>query len=98
MSDEYDIIHLGHEEVQEIVNWAVSAAALVTLMDNAPVHTNEKEAMERLDGYIQAIRLIMDNMPDVLIRPAEIVAMEAIDEAEKEQAIVEDFLEELEEL
>lgn len=98
MSDEYDIIHLGQEDVQEIVNWAVSAAALVTLMDNAPEHTNNEEAYERLEGYIQAIRLIMDNMPDVLIRPAEIVAMEAIDGAVEEQAIVDDFMEELKDL
>lgn len=98
MSDEYDIIHLGQDDVQQIVDWAVSAAALVTLMDSAPEHSNDEEALERLEGYIQAIHLILDNMPDVLIRPAEIVAMEAINEAEEEQAIVDDFMEELKDL
>lgn len=98
MSDEFDIIHLDQEDCQEIIDWAVSAAAMVILMDNAPEHTNVAEAVERLEGYIQAVEVMWDNMPDVLAGPAAIIAQESVDEAVAEEEEVEQFREELKDL
>lgn len=98
MSDEFDIIHLDGESTQAIIDWAVSAAAMVILMDNAPEHKNEAEGMERLDGYIQAIGIMWDNMPDILVGPASVIAQESVDEAVEEEEQVEQFREQLKEL
>ncbi len=98
MSDEFDIIHLDQESVQEIIDWAVSAAAMVILMDNAPIGDNKREELERLAGYDQAIDIMWDNMPDVLVGPATVVAQESVDEAVFEEEQVEQFREELKEL
>lgn len=98
MSDEFDIIHLDHEDTQAIIDWAVSAAAMVILMDNAPEHQNKDEGMERLEGYIQAIGIMWGNMPEVLVNPAAIIAQESMDEAVEEEKQVEAFREELKDL
>lgn len=88
---------LNQEEVQEIIDWAVGAAAMIVLMKNAPEHDDMDEAIERLDGYIQAIDLMVDNMPDTLVEPAYVVASEAIEDAEQEEEMVQQFLEEMDE-
>jgi hypothetical protein len=99
MSDEFDIVHLNQEQVQEIVDWAVATAAMTTLM-NADAEGLEEEndegKFETLEGYVQAITIIQDNMPTCLRGPAEIVAGEALEEAAADQEIVDEFLEELE--
>ena len=98
MSDEFDIIHLDGDETQEIINWAVSAAAMVVLMDNAPRGESKEDELERLEGYDQAIDIMWDNMPDVLVTPAAVVAQESVDEAVEEEEQVEAFREELKDL
>lgn len=98
MSDEFDIIHLDGDETQEIINWAVSAAAMVILMDNAPRGESSTDELQRLEGYDQAIDIMWDNMPDVLVTPAAVVAQESVDEAVEEEEQVEAFREELKDL
>lgn len=98
MSDEFDIVHIDHESSQEIIDWAVSAAAMVILMDNAPAHSNTDEAMERLEGYIQAIQIMLENMPDVLVGPAAAIAQDSVDSAIEDEQTVEQFRQELDEL
>lgn len=98
MSDEFDIIHLNQDETQEIIDWAVSAAAMVVLMDSAPVHDNVADNLEKLEGYIQAVNILLNNLPDVLRHPAAVIANESIEEALEEEAIVDEFKEELKDL
>lgn len=98
MSDEFDIIHLDGDETQEIINWAASAAAMVILMDNAPRGGSKEDELERLAGYDQAIDIMWDNMPDVLVTPAAVIAQESVDEAVEEEEQVEQFREELKDL
>ena len=98
MSDDFDVIHLDQGEVQSIIDWAVSAAAMVILMDNAPVGEDEEGELERLEGYTQAISIMWDNMPEVLVSPAAIIAQESVDEAVEEEEQVEAFREELKDL
>lgn len=98
MSDEFDIIHLDHDDTQSIIDWAVSAAAMVILMDNAPNGENKAEELERLQGYDQAVSIMWDNMPDILVNPAAIIAQESVDEAVEEEEQVEQFREELKDL
>lgn len=98
MADDFSIIHLDDEQTQEIIDWAVSTAAMIHLMDNAPEHGNIEEAVERLEGYIEAVEIMIDNMPDVLVGPAVEVAHEAVDNALYEDEQVEAFREELKDL
>lgn len=98
MSDEFDIIHLGQEDTQAIIDWAVSAAAMVILMDNAPRGDDDEGELERLAGYSQAIAIMWDNMPQILVNPAAIIAQESVDEAVEEEEAVEQFREQLKEL
>lgn len=98
MSDEFDIIHLDQEDCQAIIDWAVSAAAMVILMDNAPRGENAAEELERLEGYDQAHTIMWDNMPEVLVNPAAIIAQESVDEAVEEEEQVEQFREQLKDL
>lgn len=98
MADEFDIIHLDQDDTQAIIDWAVSAAAMVILMDNAPEHSNDEEGIERLEGYIQAIGIMWDNMPEILVGPAAVIAQESVDEAVEEEEQVEAFREELKDL
>ena len=98
MSDEFDIIHLDQDDTQEIIDWAVSAAAMVILMDNAPEHETKDEGIERLNGYIQAVGIMWDNMPDVLVGPASVIAQESVEEAVEEEQTVDQFREELKDL
>lgn len=98
MSEEDQNIMLEPEEVQEIINWAISAGAMITLMKHAPEHENAEEAIERLEGYIQAIDIMYDNLPDSISETAHEVASDSIEEAEKQEALVEDFRRELDEL
>lgn len=98
MADDFDVIHLGQDDVQEIIDWAVSAAAMVILMDNAPRGENDAEELERLAGYNQAISIMWDNMPDILVDPATIIAQESLDEAVEEEEQVEQFREQLKDL
>lgn len=85
-------------EVQEIIDWAVSASALVVLMTHSPEHTNEAETAERLDGFLQALQIMVDNLPASLVEPAHVVAAEAVNDAEHEQELVDQFLDEMKDL
>lgn len=98
MADEFDIIHLDQEDAQEIINWAVAAAGIVILMDNAPIHETPEEAVEKLQGYIEAVEIMWDKMPDVLAGPAAAIAEEALEEATAEEEAVEEFRKEIENL
>lgn len=97
MSDEFDIVHAGHDDIQDIVDWAVAAAALVVILENAPVHTNFVEAMERLENYVYVINSMWLNMPKALINPAIITAADAVEETLEDERQIEEFREELEE-
>lgn len=96
--DDFDIVHLDQEDCQSIIDWAVSAAAMVILMDNAPRGEDVAEELERLEGYDQAISIMWDNMPEVLAGPAAVIAQESVDEAVEEEEQVEQFREQLKEL
>ena len=96
--DEFDIFHLGQEDVQEIIDWAAGAAAMVLLMENAPEHTHTEEAIDRLDGYIQAVSIMVENMPQCLVGPATSIADTAVEAAVFEEEQVEQFREQLKEL
>lgn len=91
-------ITLEPEEVQAIINWAVSAGAMITILQNAPIHSNTEEALERLEGYVEAIDIIYANMPDCIIEPVHEVASESIDEAERNEEIVNEFRKQIDEL
>lgn len=98
MTDEFDIIHLEDGDAEAIIDWAVSVAAMVILMDNAPRGETKNEELERLAGYTHAVSIMWDNMPEILVGPASVIAQESVNEAVEEEETVEQFREELKEL
>lgn len=98
MADDFNIIHLGQDDVQKIIDWAVSAGAMVTLMHATPDPEDEKETKERLDGFYQAVEIMFHNMPEVMEEPAHMVAEETLENARAEEAAVEELRNELKDL
>lgn len=95
MSDEFDIEHFNHEQAQAVIDWAMSAGAMVMLMHNSPKHDNKSEAVERLDGFLNAIQIMMDNMPEVMETPCTLIATESLSFADREERAVEELRAEL---
>src|SRR5688500_5672764 len=101
MSDDHDDhmhISLEPEEVQSIIDWAISTAAMVTLMQHAPQHEDEAAAMDRLYGYIEDVQIMYDNMHYCIIEPSHEIAGDVIEEAHETERQVEEFMEELKDL
>lgn len=99
MTDEFDIVHISHDETQGIIDWAVSAAAMAIFMDAVP--NNPKtlaEAKKIIASLLDAVKITIDNMPETLVGPAQVLAVESYDEAVYEQEQVDMFLQEIEEL
>lgn len=98
MDDEDGKVTLEPEEVQQIINWAVGTSALVTLMQHAEEHHTVEQAMERLEGYIDAIDTIYVNIPECLMDTAHEMAAETIEESDRQEYILEQFRKEIEDL
>lgn len=90
--------HLDPGEVEEVVMWAIHAASTITLMHHHPEHDNDKEALERLEGYIQALEMMYNDLPTCIIEVSHDVASSIIEEAEANEAIVEEFVEQIKDL
>lgn len=98
MADDFDVIHLDQEDVQEIIDWAVSAGAMVTLMHATPDPENAEETKERLEGFYQAVEIMFHNLPHVMEHPTQRVAEETLETARAEEEAVEQFRDELKDL
>lgn len=98
MSDEFDVIHLDQDDVQEVINWAVAAAAMVILMRQSPQSDDANEELDRLARYTHALDIIWRNLPDVLVSPATVIAEESINDAIAEEEEIERFRDELKDL
>lgn len=97
--EEFDsVVHLNEEQVREIIEWAVSASAMVILMEAEPHHQTVDEAIERLEGHIQANTIMFENMPEVLVDPAAALAESTLANAEEEEAAVAELLDEIKDL
>lgn len=95
MSEEEDPIRLDEEEVQDIIEWALSAGAMITLMHSAPLAQNVEEIAEKLNGYIEAVQIMYENIPDILVTPTHDLAVKTIESVEREDALVEQFRKEI---
>jgi hypothetical protein len=95
-SDDFEEYKLDEDEIAEIIEWAVGTSAMVTLMWASPDHTDEESAIQRLDGFLEAIDIMVDNMPEVLHDPAMLRANHAIEVAEETEEQVMDFMEQVE--
>ncbi len=80
--DNEDSHELNMDEVQEVLNWALSACAMITLMHASPEHKNPFEAIERLDGFLEAVEIMYHNIPDCMEEPAFKIAEDCIADAD----------------
>lgn len=98
---EYDITHVGHEEAQSIINWAVRAGgALQLLASTGPVHS-VRDLHERFEEYVKWMNAMVEDMP-VILKVTSAEAMEdLLNKVEKEvedEIVVNQFVEELKDL
>lgn len=98
MSDEFDVFYLDGDETQEVINWAVSSAAVVTLMMDSPPPSDTEEALDYLSTTIEALGIIWENIPDVIKGPAAAVATESLAAAIDEENQVAELREALKDL
>jgi thioredoxin reductase len=98
VSEENEEVVLSNEEVQEVIEWAVAAGALITLLHSAPNVTNEEEMQERLDACDQAIEIIYHNMPETLEPSTHEIAEGWLEEVEEDERIVNTFKSQLEDV
>lgn len=98
MADEFDIVHGTPEEIQEIIDWAVRAAALVILMETSPEANNVDESLDKLEGFKDAVKIMVDSQPELLISVASDVAQDSLERIQEEDEAVEEFREQLKEL
>lgn len=96
--NEDESLHLEPEEAEEIIGWAIRASALITLMEHAPDHKTIDEAYERLEGYIEAISMLYDTIPEAISDMAHEMASDSIEETERQEAEIEKFRKEIEDL
>lgn len=94
MSDEFDIVHISHDDSQGIINWAVQASALVVMMHNMPLEPDVPQ--NDVDALLEAVDIMISNMPDGLRNHAALLATEIVDAAVQEEELVEEFQKELE--
>ena len=103
MSDDFDVVRLDEDEVHEVLHWAVGTGALIVLLDGTYEEDGEdsfteEELRDRIKSYRKAVALMWDAMPEVLVAPATAIAEESAADAEEEEAQVEQFRKELDEL
>jgi TRAP-type mannitol/chloroaromatic compound transport system substrate-binding protein len=92
VADDEGKIEFSPEEVVEIVEWALSVAPTIVMMKHHPRTPNE------LKNLRAGINEFVNEFPEVLFDIAHDVAVNTLQEVQKHEAIVEDFVEELKEL
>lgn len=98
MDDDEVEFELDGDDVQSIIDWAVDVASTITLMNHEVETDNDQERLEKLDRFEQAVEKIYDAIPDCISDAAHQNAISAIERAEYEEEIVEEFLEEIKDL
>lgn len=98
MADEFEIEHIDHDKAQEVIDWAVRASGTVVLIEHSPPHLDAGQGLERLQGILEAVHIMFENMPPHLLEIATQIAIESVDDAIYEEEQVEEFRQELDEL
>lgn len=96
MPDGFDSVNANYEQGQEIIDWAVSAAANMLIMNNVPNMVNSGE--EALDSILEGLGIAIANMPGLLMQQAVILANESLTNAYLEEQAVEELREDIEDL
>lgn len=87
---------LDPEDAMAIFEWAHTAAAAVVLMFNHPNHSNTREALEELSNMKRTIESMHNDIPEVLYDHAADLAEKIIEGVNKEEVVVDDFMEDVE--
>ncbi len=96
MSDEFDVVHLDEEETQNVVEWAVRAAAMVLLLSDMPEFDDDPVASNKT--YERVVELMSGDIPECLVPSAITLANESVAFAVEAEATIEEFKAELDEL
>lgn len=97
MTDEFEIIHIDHDESQAIIDWAVETAAAI-IMTHELLDNEYETAEEKAQDLDDCIKMMHENIPEILVRPAESLANNLMQEVIEEEEAVEQFRNQLDEL
>lgn len=88
---------LRPEDGEAILQWAITASAAVVLMQHHPEHDNSREAFEMLNHFKATIESMYNDIPDALLDNAYVLAENTIDNVNREEDMIDDFVKELDE-
>lgn len=100
MTDEYDVVYLDNDDVNEVVQWATGTAALLVSLELDLDEIKEAfpdDPWNAVEAFVGTLQMMQDAMPDILNGPAIAIANNAIEEVAEEEAAVETFVKEIEE-
>lgn len=84
-----DKFQVSHDEAEEILDWAISAAAILHLMITAP---RSVDLEERLEANEEGIQNMLEQMPPVMVEPVLEWAQECYDNAVQNEEEVQQFV------
>lgn len=93
-----DEIYLDEDNLEEVLDWALRAAVYVTLMHFHPNGENISEEIERLEQYTQNINTLHDLIPASIIQSVYQISQEILEDAQKTEQIVSEFVEQMKDL
>lgn len=93
--EEKELFPFDHDEAEEVLNWAVSAGAMLHLLNVAPTNVPDDEHIAYLR---ESILQILQNMPGPLVQPVLDWAEICYDNAVEQEEIVSEFVEQLEQV
>jgi len=88
--------NLSEDEVNEIINFAVASSALVIIMKHSSEFMDGDDDEARLEGLDDAVNLIFNNIPDVIMPHADDLASETLWDFAEQEKMVRQFLDEIE--
>lgn len=97
MDNEFEIFHANHEQSQEIIDWAIAAAAAIWMMHEM-LEDDDINHSERVDEAVESAKMILDNVPDFMVAPVKAAAFQAIAEQVAEEQAVAQLRDELKDL
>lgn len=96
MPDGFDSVNANYSQSQEIIDWAVSAAANMLIMNNVPNMVDNID--EALESILEGLGIAIANMPGLLMQQAVILANESLSSAYIEEQAVAELREDMEDL
>lgn len=96
--DDEPTVYFTPEQVEKVMDWAIGAGAMLTLMHDSDHPTTIEEAVERAHMDIHAVEGMYHDMPEFFEPIVREVAEQSVLEWEHIESEVEEFMKQIEDL